>query len=155
MKGITFRVAVATLVTAPFASYPALADLPPFDIQTGADGSKTATMGRQVKVWCDYNKQLLVFEYFADEALPPVNAEEPLGFVADAFAEAGEKSETIEMKVVLEGPGHLVGRAPVDEKLMRVLEAQHMAVIAPSEMGEPWYTGRSDALLEVARSCRD
>jgi hypothetical protein len=152
MMSFRFRIGLVSLAVMALAAQPALADLPPFDLKTDADGSMTATMGKQIKVWCDVEHRQLVLEFFAEEAVP-ITSDEPLGFVDDPFATPDVNAEVVEMKVAFEGPAHLTGRAPLDDKLMRVLEAEHMAVIAPNEMGEPWYTGRSDALLRVARSC--
>ena len=154
MRSLYQRLAIVSLTAMIFAVQPAQADLPQFVLQTAPNGSLAATMGREIRVWCDLGHKQIVLEYFDDDSLP-VTADEPLGFVDEPFAESQDGVEAIEMRVALEGPGHLTGRAPADDKLLRVLEAEHMAVIAPSEMGEPLYTGRSEALLHIAKSCRD
>lgn len=148
------RLGILSLAAMVFAVQPAQADLPPFVLETAPDGSLAATMGKEIRVWCDLGHKQIVLEYFGDISLP-VTADEPLGFVDEPFAESQGEAEVIEMRVSLEGPGHLTGRAPADDKLLRVLEAEHMAVIAPSELGEPLYAGRSEALLRIAKSCRD
>ena len=153
MTSFNLRLGIVWLSATAFAIQPALADLPQFDLQTAPNGSLTATMGKEIRVRCDVAHQQLVLEYFADNSVP-IRADEALGFVDDPFAEPEVEAEVIEMEVALEGPGHLVGRAPADEKLLRVLGAEHMAIIAPNEMDEPWYIGRSEVLLRIARSCR-
>jgi len=146
-RQVTIWVIVTTCVAQPVS-----ADLPPFDLQLASDGSLSATMGKDIRVWCDALQGQLVLEYFDEHAASP-NADHKLGFLERPFAEPGENAETIEMKVTHVGPTRLVGRTPVNEKLLRVLEEEHMAIIAPNEMGEPLYTGRSEALLTVAKSC--
>ena len=151
MSRARLRFAIAVLALGLLVAEPALAVTPPFNLQRQADGSLVATLGGQMKIWCDRRRRQLIFDYFENEVR--VTSADELGFIANPFAERGERTESIEMKVALVSPGHLRGRAPVDGKLFRILEAEDMAVIAPNAMGEPWYTGRSDALIRVARSC--
>jgi hypothetical protein len=148
MKRWAFRVGAAVLAACAIVQA-ASADLPRLNLQAEADGSLAATMGMSVKIWCDREHQQLVFDYVADV---PVSANDVLGFVDDPFANSN--AEVIEMRVTSPNPGQLSGTAPVDDKLLRILQARDMAIIAPTEMGEPLYTGRSEALLRVATACR-
>lgn len=153
MFNLSPRLVILWLSATALVAQPAWADLPQFKLTVDLYGDRRPTAEMDgMKVWCDDRRQF-VLEYSAEHSLS-VSANDVLGFVERPFAEPSEASEQIEMKVELTAPGRIVGRAPVDDKLIRVLNAEHLAILAPTEMGEPLYVGRSEALLEIARQCQ-
>jgi hypothetical protein len=106
-------------------------------------------MSKIFRASCDLHRRRFVLEYFGDGSVP-VKPTDPLGLIENP---SGKRPAYIRFRVVMDRPGQLIGRTPADARLLATLQSEAMAIDAKSEMGEPWYIGRSEALLRVAKFC--
>ncbi|WP_425998918.1 hypothetical protein [Caulobacter sp. DWR1-3-2b1] len=94
---------------------------------------------------CDTARGELVLEYHGDGEAR-LSARDSLVLQKQAYA--------LRLRTLLVD-GRLLGRRLVDKAMIEVLSKPgDLEIDAPNIMGEPWYVGRAEPLLTIARQCR-